>query len=356
MIGRGRGRYRAAAFLARVMPDVLAPSVPQNLAAARDTPTQITLTWDASTDSGGGVVSYYIVWQDDVDVAHVNHPTVTKVVTGLTQNTSYTFKVSAVDNLGNQSAKSAGVTTKPWTPYVDLDNQFLILDTVTGHYTTASGGVDQWTDQTANVYHALQGTAANRPDIVANDPTPYDSVNFVAANADRLVFTGKGAAMFAGLTNKFSLSFWMKCDTSSTKRIIETGETAGTSKFILISRNGGGNTFSVYISSDGTALIQRDVSFSSWTAWNHFLILYDGTQAVAADRLVVKIGGAAQSQSGAGTLPASLYTGGSQDWQISGVPGGGTSVLNGNMDNIVWTSDVFTASEQTNLGLWRAHA
>lgn len=344
--------------------DATAPSVPTGLAETRVNPTRVDLTWNASTDSGSGV-DYYIVWQDDVDIAHVTAPAVTKSVTGLTQDTSYTFKVSAVDLSTNASAKSTGVTTKAWTPYVDLDNQLFLLDAKTGHYTLGTGtNVASWDDQSANANHALQATAGLQPNIEANDPSPLDSVRFTAASHDRFLFTGKGAAMGAAITAKFSFSVWFKLDTTPSDGIIlDNNYSAGHLQLAILTRDSGGNNIGIFLSANGSAVAYHGkVAHTGWTAWHHLVFIYDGSLAdsspdnppTADDRLKAWIDGIAVTIANtSGSVPASLFSG-DLDWQIASESG--AVDLNGRLDNMYMTTDVLTAAEIANLFAFRSHA
>lgn len=101
-------------------PDVTAPSVPLNLLATADSETQITLTWSASTDptvSGDETsgVAGYKVYRDGSPIATLGLVT-TYPNTGLTAATEYSYRVSAIDVAGNESAQSSAsvaTTTSP---------------------------------------------------------------------------------------------------------------------------------------------------------------------------------------------------------------------------------------------------
>ena len=86
--------------LVTTQPDVSSPSNPINLVSIDKTITTITLSWTASTDNVG--VTAYEVYRDNILVAS---PTTNScVVSGLTQNQPYTFKVRARDLSNNFSA------------------------------------------------------------------------------------------------------------------------------------------------------------------------------------------------------------------------------------------------------------
>ncbi len=92
-------------------PDTQAPSVPANLTATNTTQTSTSLSWSTSSDNVG--VTGYDVYQGSAIIASVSGTT--RLVTGLTANTAYTFRVRAKDAAGNISGYSntVNVTTLP---------------------------------------------------------------------------------------------------------------------------------------------------------------------------------------------------------------------------------------------------
>ena len=76
--------------------DTQPPTVPQNLAGQAVNASQITLSWNASTDNGGGTVAGYRIYRNG---------SVLTTTTGTTfadntvvANTTYTYRVTAYDN------------------------------------------------------------------------------------------------------------------------------------------------------------------------------------------------------------------------------------------------------------------
>ena len=86
-------------------PDVTPPSVPGGLNSVAASISQINLSWDPSTDTGGSGVAGYHVYQDGTQIANVS--TINYSATGLTPSTLYCFTVAAYDNAGNDSAASS---------------------------------------------------------------------------------------------------------------------------------------------------------------------------------------------------------------------------------------------------------
>ncbi|HYR91037.1 MAG TPA: fibronectin type III domain-containing protein [Terriglobia bacterium] len=104
--------------------DTVAPSVPSNLTAAAASTTQISLSWTASTDNLG-VTGYQLERCQGVSCAtfaQIATPaTTTYSDTGLTANSSYSYRVRATDTAGNLSGYSnptTAVTTDTVAPSV----------------------------------------------------------------------------------------------------------------------------------------------------------------------------------------------------------------------------------------------
>jgi chitodextrinase len=87
-------------------PDTTPPSVPSNLTASAISPSQINLTWSASTDNVA--VAGYKVYRNGTQIAT---PTSNSYQdSGLTAGATYTYSVSAYDTSGNNSNQSSSVS------------------------------------------------------------------------------------------------------------------------------------------------------------------------------------------------------------------------------------------------------
>jgi chitinase len=87
-------------------PDTQAPSVPGNVAVGGATATSLDVSWSAATDNVG--VTRYEVSRSNGSPATTSATSLT--ATGLSPQTSYSFRVRACDAAGNCSAYSAPVT------------------------------------------------------------------------------------------------------------------------------------------------------------------------------------------------------------------------------------------------------
>jgi len=92
------------------------PGAPTGLIAVPGD-TNITLSWEAPANDGGLDIDHYIVYQDGVDVQHVNGTST--VITGLTNGQTYSFKISAHNAEGygqNSSEVNSTLMTVPGSP------------------------------------------------------------------------------------------------------------------------------------------------------------------------------------------------------------------------------------------------
>jgi chitodextrinase len=100
-------------------PDTIAPSIPTGLSATGVGPSQINLSWSASTDSGGSGLAGYRVYRNG---SHVASPATNSFSdTGLASSTSYSYYVTAYDNASptpNTSGQSNTASATTLTPVV----------------------------------------------------------------------------------------------------------------------------------------------------------------------------------------------------------------------------------------------
>ena len=86
--------------------DITAPSIPQNVSAAGDSPSTVAMTWNASSDNTA--VTGYNVYRGTVLVKTTGATATSFEDSGLTASTTYSYTVTAFDAAGNTSAPLGG--------------------------------------------------------------------------------------------------------------------------------------------------------------------------------------------------------------------------------------------------------
>ncbi len=144
--------------------DTEAPSIPTNLTTNTITSSSVQLNWTASTDNVAVLV--YEIFVDDVLKGTSAQPSYN--VTGLSPQTSYTFKVRAKDAAGNLSAFSnivtattlAGTPVPPTTATCGTEN-FETIPNANSSYTTRTWSNNNitWTATDARTDLSINGRA-----------------------------------------------------------------------------------------------------------------------------------------------------------------------------------------------------
>jgi len=88
------------------LPDTAPPSVPTGLGSSGITGTQVTISWQASTDNVG--IAGYSIFRNSTQIG--TRTTTSFTDNGLTPNTTYFYTVSAYDAAGNNSLESTALT------------------------------------------------------------------------------------------------------------------------------------------------------------------------------------------------------------------------------------------------------
>lgn len=94
--------------LSAALADKIAPSAPTDLTVTSLTATSVSLKWNAAVDNIG--VKNYQIFRNDVLITTTSN--LTFVNSSLKRNTSYTYKVRAVDAAGNLSTFSNSITVR----------------------------------------------------------------------------------------------------------------------------------------------------------------------------------------------------------------------------------------------------
>lgn len=164
--------------------DLTPPATPTGL-TARAGDGEVTLGWDAVRDID---IAWYIVYRDGEAVSEVRVETREVVVSGLTNDTAYAFRVAAVDAVGNVSPVSAAVEATP----VDLTPPAVPtgLTADAGHErVTLTWSASPDSDLTAyRVYQdgvAIDEVAAGTESVVVGDLENGRSYRFTVSAVDR---------------------------------------------------------------------------------------------------------------------------------------------------------------------------
>lgn len=129
------------------------PSQPQNLQATSSKSSAVTLAWESPKSSGGLLItSYTIYYSIDspssyswTSVTGIPSSTLSKEITGLTADTSYAFKVTAINDVG-ESISSAVITQYA----SNVPSALSALSIISGSRTLTSIGLS-WTVPTTTV-------------------------------------------------------------------------------------------------------------------------------------------------------------------------------------------------------------
>lgn len=89
-----------------------APSVPTGLTGSSSSKSQVSLSWTASTDTGGPGIGGYNIYRGGTKIG--TSTTTTYADSGLAAGTTYSYTVSAYDKNGTTSAQSTAVNVTTW--------------------------------------------------------------------------------------------------------------------------------------------------------------------------------------------------------------------------------------------------
>jgi chitodextrinase len=187
-------------------PSHTVPTVPSGLAATATSSIATTLSWNASTVPGNGVVTGYAVFENDHQIATTAGTSFT--VTNLAPDTSYEFSVAALDAAGASAEASPisvhtratptsgpgdGGLTHEFSPYIDMampvDADLSAIAAASGieNFTLAfmlgSGNGVGW-----------QGVGTLADDTLANGTTILSQVQAIQAAGGHITISFGGAA------------------------------------------------------------------------------------------------------------------------------------------------------------------
>lgn len=127
--------------------DLEAPTNPKNLKVNDVSSDSVSLSWEAATDNVG--VMGYLVYRDNQLIQTVTGADLAYTDNGLTEDTTYTYEVRAVDQAGNVSVASNAVTARtklassspPAVP-LNLKVTSVTIDSVSLSWESATDSID----------------------------------------------------------------------------------------------------------------------------------------------------------------------------------------------------------------------
>lgn len=134
--------------------DTTPPSVPANVVATAPSPTQVQLTWTASTDTGGSGLAGYRVYRDGSATPLASPTTNSYTDSTVVASTTYSYRVRAFDAAtpANESALSAAAqVTTPDVPQPPVSG----LDTRPGNTSCVAGAEPAATLAVSRVFPSL---------------------------------------------------------------------------------------------------------------------------------------------------------------------------------------------------------
>ena len=239
--------------------DTVAPAVPANVKAVASGPTQVNLTWDASTDTGGSGLAGYRIFRNGnatpvATVAVANYSDI-----NLTAGTAYMYVVRAFDGAGNVSAPSTPVSVTTPVP------QDTTPPTVPGGLTaTAQGAATitlNWmasTDASGIQRYEIQRDGVKISDAPGNATSFIDSTVSPSTTYTYAVRAIDGANNASAFSNTATATTGAASDTTPPTVPLGVAATANTSQSIVVtwlpSTDSGGSGLAGYrIFRDGSA-------------------------------------------------------------------------------------------------------
>jgi chitodextrinase len=162
----------------QALPDTTAPSIPSGITATATSTSQVSVSWGASTETGGSGLAGYQVYRNGTVVTTTTATSYTD--SGLSANTSYCYTIVASDNAGNNS--SASSETCATTPSPSSANPAAPSNLATTAVDSTDSTLD-WQDNSNNElgFQIQRATSSNGP---------WSVVGSVGANVTTYTDTG----------------------------------------------------------------------------------------------------------------------------------------------------------------------
>jgi hypothetical protein len=352
--------------------DTTAPSIPGSLIANVISAGQINLSWNVSTDNRG--VAGYKIYRNGAYLMTVTSNS--RSDKGLAKNTSYCYRVSAVDAAGNESGQSAQACATPpdsWTKQwgttkadeatgvaVDGSGNIYVTGYTLGDLdgNTNAGGYDAFLtkyDSSGNwQWTKLLGHQGGGANAAGDDKATGVAVDVVSGN---IYVTGYTFGNLDGNTNAGGYDAFLTMYDSSgnwqwTKLLGHNGgsaNAAGNDLAIGVAVDGSGN---VYVTGGTNSGLDGETNAGGYDA---FLVKYDSLGTRQWTKLLGHNGGSANAAGneeaygiavdGSGNIYVAGYTTGALDGKINA---GGYDAFLAKYDSLgnwQWTNLLGTAGD-----------
>jgi chitodextrinase len=281
------GSYSNVATASTQSSDTQPPTAPSNLSALATSSSQVNLNWTAATDNVG--VSGYRVERCQgtscTDFTQIATPAgIAYSDMGLTANTSYSYRVRAVDGAGNLSGYSntASVTTP------------IVVSSLVAAYGFNEGSGTTTADASG---HAITGTLVN------------STWNTSGKYGKALSFNGTSGYVDMGnptafqLTGSITLSAWVFATATPPDDGQILAKSSGNDGWQLkTTADTGVRTFAIAIANGGLSIQRNSQSVVALNTWYHVAGVYNA----AAQTLNIYVNGVLSNGILTGTVPAAL--------------------------------------------------
>ena len=323
------GLTHTTSVILPVINDTTPPSNPTALVATVPSANQINLGWTASTDPGGGAVTYRVERCQSIGCTSFEQITASVATaaysdTGLLPGTTYSYRVRATDAMGNLSLNYSNV--------VSATTSANPLEPVAAYAFDAGAGTTT-ADASGN---GLTGTLAGA------------TWTSVGKYGNALAFDGATDYVDLGnptplqLTGSMTWSAWVFATANPRDDGQIIAKSAASDGWQLkTSRDTGSHTFGVAVSPNGSSLVQRySTTIRALNTWYHVAGVYNAT----ARTLDIYVNGVLDNGVLNGTVPAAQFNS-PQTVNIGRRTGG--YYFQGTIDNVRIYNRALSANEVT---------
>jgi len=178
------------------------------------------------------------------------------------------------------------------------------------------------TQQTGNVLLDMKGG-----DKLVGQGNPYIVNASAYCNGFSSAYTASNQLAVKSLTNMFTISFWGKRNAINSPCLIATYNVSTGNPIWNVQNTGASGVFQMnIISSPAVNNLMQDLTttYTSPMIWRHFVGVYDGTQAIASNRVKLYVNGKNVVGTMTGTIPTTLLN---PTNQVLGIGVSGTTFL-----------------------------